>query len=135
MQVSTPAIAIQGDETRPEPEQRRVLVPELEQPLYFPLLKGKVIRLVELARGSWNEPVSIRLFIAELQHAPEYDALSYVWGNPPGTSSIQCNGRRFNITLNLSLALKRIRFPDHPRIVWIDAVCKIWISLGLFTKG
>jgi hypothetical protein len=68
------------------------------QPLYFPLVEAQIIRLVELAPGARDAPVVIRLFIAELEHHPEYDAISYVWGNPEDTLPILCNGRSFDIT-------------------------------------
>jgi hypothetical protein len=113
----------QGDTTQPGPGKKAFLPFGARQPLYFPLLEGQVIRLIELIPGAWNDPVSIRLFITELQHAPEYDAISYVWGDPSQTVPITCNGREMDITLNLNAALKRIRLTYRSRIVWADAVC------------
>jgi hypothetical protein len=113
----------QGDVTHPGPKKKAFLPFGTEQPLYFPLLEGHVIRLIELIPGAWNDPVSIRLFITELQHAPEYDAISYVWGDSSNTVPITCNGRKLNVTLNLNAAFKRIRLTYRPRIVWADAVC------------
>jgi hypothetical protein len=84
-------------------------------PQYFPL--------VELAPGARDEPVVIRLFIAELEHHLEYDAISYVWGNPEDTLPILCNGRSFKITANLNAAFIRVRYSNRPRILWADAVC------------
>jgi hypothetical protein len=115
----------QGDITQPGPTKKAFFPFGSHQPLYFPLIDAKVIRLIELDPGAWNDPVSIRLFIAELQHAPEYDAISYVWGDPSETAPIHCNGRKLNVTLNLNAVFKRIRLTYRPRIVWADAVCKL----------
>jgi hypothetical protein len=79
--------------------------------------------LIELSPGAWNDPVSIHIFIAELAHAPEYDALSYVWGDASKTVPILCNGRNLNVTMNLNAAFKRVRLTYRPRILWADAVC------------
>jgi hypothetical protein len=94
-----------------------------DQPLYFPLVEAQIIRLVELAPGARGDPVVIRLFIAELEHHPEYEAISYVWGNTEDTVPILCNGRTLDITMNLNAAFARVRYNDRPRILWADAVC------------
>jgi len=103
-----------------DPEHRAV---ESDQPLYIPLLQGRVVRLLELAPGQWNDPVITRLFISELPYTPPYDAISYVWGDPQKTVPIACNGRRLDVTVSLNAAFRRVRLPDRSRIVWADAVC------------
>ncbi|KAI9774468.1 MAG: hypothetical protein M1839_001701 [Geoglossum umbratile] len=102
------------DDARPDPPA---------QPLYLPLLEGQAIRLVELAPGTPSDPVAIRLFIFELGHHPQYEALSYVWGSPENTVTILCNGRNMDVTVNLNAAFVRVRYPDRPRMLWADAVC------------
>jgi hypothetical protein len=94
-----------------------------DQPLYTELLQGFTIRLVELEEGEPDEAISIRLLIAELDYAPQFEALSYVWGDPTNRVPITCNGRPLDITVNLFSALKRARYDDRPRILWIDAIC------------
>jgi len=118
-----PATSGQGDVTQPGPEGVAFLPFGTDQPLYLPLIQGQIIRLLELKPGAWDDPVSARLFIAELQHAPEYDAISYVWGDVSKTVPMICNGRTLHITQNLNAAFKRVRLIDQPRIVWADAVC------------
>jgi hypothetical protein len=93
------------------------------QPLYLPLGEAEIIRLVELAPGAHNDPVVVRLFIVELEHAPEYEAISYAWGDPENTMPIFCNGRELGVTVNLIDAFVRVRHPDRPRTLWADAVC------------
>jgi hypothetical protein len=112
----------QGDITQPRPTKKAFLAFGARQPLYFPLLEGQGIRLIELNPGAWNDPVSIRLFSTELQHTPEYDAISYVWGDPSETVPILCNGWEMDVTLNLNAAFKRIRLTYCSRILWADAV-------------
>lgn len=113
----------QGDVTQPGPMKKAFFPFGSDQPLYFPLLHGQVIRLVELSPGAWNDPISIRMFITELDHVLEYDAISYVWGDVSKTVPILCNGRKLNVTQNLHAAFRRIRLTYRPRIVWADAVC------------
>jgi len=94
-----------------------------DQPLYFPLLQGRIIRLLQLHPGSWSDPISINIFITELEFAPQYEALSYVWGDPLERVPILCNGRTLKITRNLHSAFRRVRLHDRPRVLWADAVC------------
>jgi hypothetical protein len=91
--------------------------------LYRPLPDGYFIRLLELAPGSGDDMISGRLFVTELKHAPEYEAISYVWGSHHTTVPIVCNGHRIHITVNLANALSRVRYLDRPRILWADAIC------------
>src|ERR1700761_2294258 len=94
-----------------------------DQPLYTELLKGFTVRLIELEEGEPEDEISIRLLIAELDYAPQFEAVSYVWGDPNVRTPITCNGRPLNITLNLHAALLRARYNDRPRILWVDAIC------------
>lgn len=51
---------------------------------------------------------------------PSFAALSYCWGSEEKTSSIICNQTLIRITENLFHALKWIRLPTRPRLIWID---------------
>jgi hypothetical protein len=92
-------------------------------PLYAELLQGHLIRLVDLKPGAHDAPIIMSLFIVDLEYAPEYEALSYVWGDPTNRVPIQCNGRQLNVTVNLDAALRRIRHTDRSRMIWADAIC------------
>ncbi|KAF2825464.1 HET-domain-containing protein, partial [Ophiobolus disseminans] len=61
----------------------------------------------------------------EIEAAPPYEALSYVWGadNPTTNISIQCNGAQVLVGTNLAAALYRLRNPDSERVIWVDALC------------
>ena len=54
----------------------------------------------------------------------KYEAVSYTWGEPNFTHSLYCeDGARLLITENLHAAIKRLRFPDLERTLWVDAIC------------
>ncbi|EON64004.1 hypothetical protein W97_03234 [Coniosporium apollinis CBS 100218] len=92
-------------------------------PLYLDLFKSHVIRLIELLPGAPDDPIITRLSIQELEHAQDYEAISYVWGDPQNRVPIECNGRTLDITVNLDAAFRRIRYQDRSRLVWADAIC------------
>ncbi|KAF2246247.1 HET-domain-containing protein, partial [Trematosphaeria pertusa] len=106
-------------------------------PLYRALRKVPLeIRLLEILRPkSSRSIVNCRLITVSLDDAPEYTALSYVWGPPSRTRNIRVNGRLMPVTTNLNSALRQFRaclFNRHvsgsqlrrlPPRFWIDAVC------------
>jgi hypothetical protein len=61
----------------------------------------------------------------DIDTAPSYEALSYVWGTPdPSTDVyIRCNGEATVIRSGLAGALKRLRLATSTRIIWVDAIC------------
>jgi hypothetical protein len=58
-----------------------------------------------------------------MRWVPEYEALSYTWGDPKATELITLNGRVVDVTKNLKAALLALRKPDAERVMWIDALC------------
>ncbi|KAI4945442.1 hypothetical protein J4E86_009329 [Alternaria arbusti] len=76
------------------------------------------------------QPSSIRyrrieceLKLVNLDEAPVYNALSYVWGVDPPKVTIICNGQRLKIRPELSYALVRLRLKETTQIIWADALC------------
>lgn len=57
------------------------------------------------------------------QKSHQYEALSYVWGNPNDTQSILVNGHDFQVTQSLYTALLHIRDDQLVRRLWVDAIC------------
>lgn len=56
----------------------------------------------------------------------EYEALSYTWGDTKdlgNRGAIMLHGHEHKITQNLESGLRRLRFNDRPRILWVDAIC------------
>jgi len=54
---------------------------------------------------------------------PVYEAISYVWAERPGEELLEVNDNELVITYNLASVLKRVRYTDRIRDLWIDAVC------------
>ncbi|RKL30015.1 hypothetical protein BFJ70_g10311 [Fusarium oxysporum] len=52
-----------------------------------------------------------------------YEALSYTWGDPEPTKRILVNRLPFWIAANLFAALRQLRLPEQPRVLWADAIC------------
>ena len=60
---------------------------------------------------------------ANLDNAPEYEAISYAWEDQPANVKIYLDKKPFLITQTLHLALLRLRLPDKDRVLWVDAIC------------
>ncbi|KAI7775774.1 hypothetical protein LA080_006359 [Diaporthe eres] len=65
----------------------------------------------------------IGLTITALDEAPQYSALSYVWGDPGAVASITCSGFKRKITVSLFEGLRRIRNTNDVEVAWADAIC------------
>ncbi|CAF9912789.1 MAG: hypothetical protein HETSPECPRED_001201 [Heterodermia speciosa] len=81
------------------------------------------IRLLQLLPGDWEEPLLCNLQVISLNDQPKYQGLSYAWGKPGIFKTIQLHGKPFEITVNLWVALRRLRSRHHDRIIWADAIC------------
>ncbi|KAJ9656036.1 hypothetical protein H2201_008662 [Coniosporium apollinis] len=89
------------------------------------------IRLLKLLPGE-TDFIRVRIVHACLggapDTAPDYEALSYCWGNPTDERPIfldQGLGQRWKLMVreNLFSALKRLRLRSKERTLWVDAVC------------
>jgi len=81
------------------------------------------IRIIELHPGRPGEEIKISLTDVSLQYPVEYEALSYVWGDPYDRVTISVNGISLSVTRNLFNALHTLRSPDRSRVAWADAIC------------
>lgn len=61
--------------------------------------------------------------IHSVDHRPHYKSLSYVWGLELCETPVSYNGCALQITENLDVALRHLRFEDKERFLWIDALC------------
>jgi hypothetical protein len=53
-----------------------------------------------------------------------YEALSYCWGVKERLYLIFNHDlKHMVVTWNLFSALLRLRYPDRPRLLWVDAIC------------
>jgi hypothetical protein len=84
----------------------------------------KEIRLLSLKSDYCREPsIECDLEIFELDNAPPFVALSYVWGDPKITVQIELMGAPKQITTNLFAALVRLQERGLNQQIWIDALC------------
>lgn len=81
------------------------------------------IRLASILPGRWSEEISCTLSVVSLDDKPEYEALSYTWGDPSDKVPVILNGVTYLATRNLRSALRRLRSSRETRQVWIDALC------------
>jgi Heterokaryon incompatibility protein (HET) len=92
---------------------------------YTPLDIGQnLIRLIHLSPATPADgEIRCRLSIALLDDKPQYEALSYVWGDINNTRYAEVDGHSFPITVNLHSVLSHLRLQDQERILWVDALC------------
>ena len=84
------------------------------------------IRLVHVRPGQKQDDIVCDLVHVSLAAAPVYEAVSYTWATTDGDASLSqfivCHGRRLAITKNCEAALRCVRRPNLPRVLWIDAM-------------
>jgi hypothetical protein len=90
---------------------------------YDSLFTSTSIRLLELDPGEESDPLVCGLTTVNLEDAPHYEAISYVWGSPTIKVNITCGGKQLGITPNLRAVLQRVRLPSKKRKLWADAIC------------
>lgn len=91
---------------------------------YLSLTSTSAMRLLELLPSTDQaSPLEGRLSHSDITHQPQYEALSYVWGEPVMERSISLDGHPVSITKNLYSALVHIRHEEDARRLWVDAVC------------
>jgi hypothetical protein len=84
---------------------------------------AKQVRLLHLHPGSNDDKVSCTLRVVSLDDKPEYEALSYVWGDASDTVDINVQKEPKPVTKNLCAALMKLRFEAEERVLWVDALC------------
>ncbi|RKF53652.1 putative heterokaryon incompatibility protein [Golovinomyces cichoracearum] len=93
-------------------------------PFRYSPLSSRQIRILTLFPGQPGSPLEISLkeiCLSAVEY--DYEALSYVWGNPTRQVSIKCNQAELKITTSVQLALCRLRYQNKPRKLWVDAIC------------
>ncbi|PSN60755.1 hypothetical protein BS50DRAFT_578933 [Corynespora cassiicola Philippines] len=93
--------------------------------VYTPLKETDIRLVYPLPCLDREEPVMCRIKSFNLEEKPDYDALSYVWGDWMQHSLAKISGIGVMITQNLSEILKTIRAQEIGQIswLWIDALC------------
>ncbi|KAL9106298.1 MAG: hypothetical protein Q9227_008633 [Pyrenula ochraceoflavens] len=91
--------------------------------LSYSPLDSLSIRVLTLEQGTADDPLCGSLKHVSLEHPPEYEALSYVWGDPRPNQVLNTPKGSKAITQSLAGSLKRLRLPESTRVLWIDALC------------
>jgi hypothetical protein len=105
-----------GDEKRASKQRATVI--------HTPFLDPRAhIRLMRLNNKKNTRSINATLETWDIDSAPPYNAISYVWGKPSDQRAITVNGILLLVRENCFRALKqtRLHYPnDH---IWIDAIC------------
>jgi hypothetical protein len=83
------------------------------------------IRILKLEPGSGDSIVCCTLQHAYIDVSPPplYETISYVCGDPKAKAMIRLHGSETEVMATSEAALRRMRLPNEPRIVWIDSIC------------
>jgi hypothetical protein len=101
------------------PENTRFYAANLYQPL-DPDVDN--FRMLEILLGNDSDNIICNI-IQRFHFDTSYEALSYRAGDPRDIGEITVNGQLFNAFATLFAAIKRLRYPDKSRLVWIDHIC------------
>jgi len=89
---------------------------------YSPLPRDRPsLRLLKVQ--SLETRVLYRLETYSLHDAPRYDAVSYRWGDPARTRSIEVDGARLDVTQSVDELLESVAPRTGVRYLWIDFIC------------
>lgn len=81
------------------------------------------IRVVDIMpTKSFDDELVCYLRTVRLAQKPNYEALSYAWGDSADRRQIKLNDKSFAVTANLCSALLYLRSCSEVRSVWIDAL-------------
>ncbi|KAJ3539484.1 hypothetical protein NM208_g5207 [Fusarium decemcellulare] len=93
-------------------------------------LQDDEIRLLVVKPGLFGEPIRAKFLYTNLGEKPEFEALSYCWGDAPEEAEILMSSEKgdvdatpFRVRSSLAAALQRLRYETKTLTVWVDAVC------------
>jgi hypothetical protein len=101
---------------------------------YEGLTSTDELRILELSKGNPKDPLHGTLTKCRLQNFAAYEALSYTWENYDSDEPLDTTPGRdmiylgpfwdaFVVTRNCYKALRRLRYTDRTRILWVDSIC------------
>ncbi|KUI62505.1 Heterokaryon incompatibility protein 6, OR allele [Cytospora mali] len=103
--------------------QRLQLDSQEHEKLYEPFSNDHSIRILIVEPESAGPELRTHLQVVDLNDDPQYEAMSYTWGDPKDKTPLKVQQDEVQIPQNLEDALKRLRYPDRRRYIWADAVC------------
>jgi len=90
--------------------------------VYRSLVSDSSLRVLEVLCAKQSEEISVLLHHVDWVDNPQYEAISYVWGDPTVKVPIPCQGKVLEVTPNLKEALLQFRYHDRSRFCWADAL-------------
>lgn len=96
---------------------------------FSPLPVTDTIRILILSPGVEDDPLHGTLELLALKSDNDFEAVSYTWATEDGNVALSQPlflGPAWDIlpiTNNCRNALRRLRWPDRPRKLWVDAIC------------
>ncbi|PMD60902.1 uncharacterized protein K444DRAFT_628928 [Hyaloscypha bicolor E] len=94
-------------------------------------LDGLSFRIAILSPGSLDDILHMTLEVRSLDESKlDYEAISYCWSQGIGDAiedkwdfEVKCDEVTINVPRNLGRALRRLRYRDKQRRLWMDSVC------------
>jgi hypothetical protein len=94
-------------------------------------LDGLSFRIAILSPGSLDDILHMTLEVRSLEDSDlDYEAISYCWSQGIGNTiedtwdfEVKCDEGTINVPRNLGRALRRLRYRDRQRRLWMDSVC------------
>lgn len=80
-------------------------------------------RIIELLPGNERDPIIYHLHEEDWTDPPEYEAISYAWGDTSVMLPSVCDGRMMQITRSLDQGLRKLRDSKTSRFIWADGIC------------
>ena len=83
----------------------------------------KHIRLLSIVSGDSDDSIECEIIVANADDVPLYGAISYTWGSPEKSRSIQVDGEEVLVGQNCYYALWQAKHHELHDFYWIDALC------------
>ncbi|KIW87429.1 uncharacterized protein Z519_12065 [Cladophialophora bantiana CBS 173.52] len=100
------------------------LSPSIAEKIYSPLPSPSSTRVLQLKEGSYDNPLKASIVVVDIaaDSCPEYECISYTWGDQTSPNSINVDGNNVPVRMNLDQALRRFRSATTHRLLWVDAI-------------
>ncbi|TVY81545.1 Heterokaryon incompatibility protein 6 OR allele [Lachnellula suecica] len=100
-------------------------------PYLYSSISESQLRLLTLLPGKFEDALkgsfTARQFLTTGRQIQKYEALSYVWGDRVESEPIailqDSQWKDKSIGASLSIALRHLRLPNQPRVIWCDSLC------------
>lgn len=100
-------------------------LPPMESPNHHTIVRSsdREIRLLYLLPGREEDSIRCTTRVVSLDQHPDFETVSYVWGDRKEERDIEVSGKTIRITTNLYTGLLRLRYTKIERTLWIDQIC------------